>query len=124
MYILVFEFNVEAFLQFGRLHIDNLHGNFPAGQLLGQQRCLLQRVKLPIGIHSALETKRSIGAQSVATRTLAHPSGMKIGTFKQDITRRLVRPTSLTSEHAGNTHRLFSITNEEIAIRKFAFLSV
>ena len=124
MYILIFEFNVEAFLQFRRLHVDNLHGNFPTGQLLGQQCSLLQRVKLPVGIHSTLETERSISAQSVTARALAHPSGMEIGTFKQDITRRVVRPASLSSEHAGNTHRLFGITNEEVAIRKLAFLPV
>ena len=69
MNILVFQLNVEVFLEFGRLYINNLHGNFTAGEFFGQQSGLLQGIKLSIGIDTTLETERSIGVESM-TRAL------------------------------------------------------
>ena len=112
------------FLELGRLYINNLHGNFAAGKFLCQQSGLFQGVKLSIGIDTAFKTERSIGIESVTARALSYPSRVEISTFKQDIARRVVRSATLSTEHSGDTHRLFGIANGQVALRKFAFFTV
>ena len=124
MNILVFQLNLEVFLEFGRLYINNLHGNFSAGEFLCQQSRLLQGIKLSIGIDTPFETERSIGVESMTTRTLSYPSRVEISTFEQDIAGRVVRAATFSTEHSGNAHRLFGIANGQVALRKLAFFAI
>ena len=124
MNILVFQLNFEVFLELGRLYINNLHGNFTASEFFCQQSSLLQGIKLSIGIDTTLETERSIGIESMTSRALSYPCRVEISTFKQDIARRVVRSATLSTEHSGDTHRLFGIANGQVALRKFAFFAI
>ena len=124
MNVLVFQLNLEVFLEFGRLYVYNLHGNFAAGEFFCQQSSLLQGVKLSVGINSTFETERSIGVKSMTTRTLSYPCRVEVSTFEQDIAGRVVRSATLSTEHSGDTHRLFGIANGQVALGKLAFFAI
>ena len=99
---------VEAEI-FGRLgtYVGYFARYLAAGKLLHKQGGTLQCVYLHVRVDAAFETERRIGIQSEAFCRLAHPHGIEIGTFEEDVARGVADTRIEASENAGYAHRAF-----------------
>ena len=60
----------------------------------------------------------------MTTRTLTNPCRMEVSTLEYHVLRGFISTATLSSEHTSDTHRLLCITDSQIAVREFMFLTI
>ena len=106
------------------IDITDLHRHLTACQFLTEDGSLLQRIDGAIGIDATLEAERGIRAQTMTAGTLTDPCGMEVSALKHHILSGFIGSTALTAKDTSDTHRLLGITDSQIAIGEFMFLTV
>ena len=121
--IFVVQTNGEAF-HFRRIYVANLHTYLAACKLFAENGCLLEGINGSVGVDSTLETEARIGRKTMATRTLANPSRVEVGTFQHYVACVFVCSTALSAEYSGNAHWFFGVANSKVVLAKGMFLAV
>ena len=106
------------------LHVHNLHADFTTCQLLCQHRSTLDGINLTSRVDASLETEAGICLESVTTGTLADPGRVEVSTLEEHILRSLIRTTTLSAKHTGDTHGLLRIADGQILVAQLVLLTV
>ena len=106
------------------IDIDHFRGDGSPGQFFHQQGRPPQGIGRHVGVGSAFEAERGVGAQAVAACAFAHRHGVEVGCFDKDIRRGVRHPAVEPAEDTGQTHRPFSIANHQVFGREFVFHTI
>ena len=99
-----------------RINILDSAGNLTARQLLDQESRPFQDIDRIIRIQATLEAERGVRVQAKTTGRLTDPCRMEASRFQEDIGSLLGYARIQATENTTDTHRLFRITDHQVAI--------